>query len=950
MGSTKISAGHAFACANGVSQMVLALLVVTASGGAANAANFTASNQTELVAAINQANASGDASSTITLTGSFSVAGNALPQVTKNLTIDTGGHTLTSPNNDVTINVAAGAELTLDGPTRITGPANATGKLLKVGDGILSIKGGPSAYNSYVQAIGGQIIFKDGAKVSFGNGYGSASPSSGSSLVTVTGAGTVVTDGTGLRLGTPTGATLNIEKGAAYVSSTGVMTIAGATDATATINTTDAGSRLEGNLRVDQGQAIVNVRNGANFTGDSTQVGVVASFTTGTGTADRGGSADILVSDAGSRWDTKHFLLTRGSLAVLNGGTVETGIFRVGAFDRNVTKDAVGTTVVSGAGSQLLVTGAAANSFVVGGGTTANNSIRQGTLTIANGGAVTAAGTVDVAATAGSAGTINIGGGTGQAATKAGTLSAGKIQFGLGAGVVNFNHTDATFLFSPLMLGAGAVNQMGPGRTVLTGANAYTGPTTITGGTLAAGGLATLSSASAHTVGTNGTLDLAGYSHTLASLQNGGNVYLSIAANTTLTTTGNYLGSGGTLHLSSVLGNDSSPTDLLHVQGDTIGTTQVRVINVGGAGGQTTGDGIRIIQVDGISDADAFTLAGPAIGGAHSYKLFQNGIADPTDGDWYLRAAGLAPTTPVYENYPQVLLGMVALPTLEQRVGDRRRVALEGEAAGQQAIWTRIEAAHGHVEAHASTADASYDADTALVQIGGDGQLFETGTGMLVGGLTAQYSRASADIFSSLGDGANTTDSYGIGANLTWHGASGFYIDAQAQVATLRSDLNAAGVGEIGDGIRGSGYALSLEAGQKVALGNEWSLTPQAQLAYSSIDFDGFTDPFGANVSLRQGDSLKGRLGVATNYDNDTAGRHVYGIANLTYEFLDGTSVAVSGTDLSFEQQRFGGELGLGGTYKWADGKYALHGEALASTSFAGGYGFKGTIGFTAGL
>jgi len=140
------------------------------------------------------------------------------------------------------------------------------------------------------------------------------------------------------------------------------------------------------------------------------------------------------------------------------------------------------------------------------------------------------------------------------------------------------------------------------------------------------------------------------------------------------------------------------------------------------------------------------------------------------------------------------------------------------------------------------------------------------------------------------------------------------------------------------------------EAGQKVALGNEWSLTPQAQLAYSSIDFDGFTDPFGANVSLRQGDSLKGRLGVATNYDNDTAGRHVYGIANLTYEFLDGTSVAVSGTDLSFEQQRFGGELGLGGTYKWADGKYALHGEALASTSFAGGYGFKGTIGFTAGL
>ena len=308
---------------------------------------------------------------------------------------------------------------------------------------------------------------------------------------------------------------------------------------------------------------------------------------------------------------------------------------------------------------------------------------------------------------------------------------------------------------------------------------------------------------------------------------------------------------------------------------------------------------------------------------------------------------------PVYENYPQVLLGMVELPTLQQRVGTRYRAAMTGAEASdgvtQSAIWTRIEGAHGRFKSSTSTSDARFDSDTALVQVGLDGQLAANASGMFVGGITAQYGRVSADIFSSLGDGANTTTSYGIGATLTWYGENGFYVDGQAQIASLRSDLSATGVGSIGDDLHGSGHALSLEAGRKTALGGGWSLTPQAHLAYASVDFDRFTDRFSANVSLRKGDSLKGRLGVAADYERDI-GTHVYGIANLTYEFLDGTEVAVSGIDLAFTLQRFGGELGAGGTYAWADGKYALHGEVLAATSFTGGYALKGTVGFTAGF
>lgn len=91
-----------------------------------HAANFTASNQAELVQAINNANASGDARSTITLTGSFVVAGGALPSVAKSLTVDAGAFTLSTTGNG-TYDVAAGATLHLKSDIDGTGKMNKSG-------------------------------------------------------------------------------------------------------------------------------------------------------------------------------------------------------------------------------------------------------------------------------------------------------------------------------------------------------------------------------------------------------------------------------------------------------------------------------------------------------------------------------------------------------------------------------------------------------------------------------------------------------------------------------------------------------------------------------------------------------------------------------------------------------------------------------------------------------
>ncbi|MBD8698058.1 autotransporter outer membrane beta-barrel domain-containing protein [Stenotrophomonas sp. CFBP 13718] len=104
----------------------------------------------------------------------------------------------------------------------------------------------------------------------------------------------------------------------------------------------------------------------------------------------------------------------------------------------------------------------------------------------------------------------------------------------------------------------------------------------------------------------------------------------------TLTVTGDYVADNAVLQMNTVLGDDASLTDKLHVLGNTSGQSGILVNNVGGQGAETF-DGIQLVQVDGDS-AGVFNLLGRAVGGSYEYFLHQGGIADPTDGDWYLRS------------------------------------------------------------------------------------------------------------------------------------------------------------------------------------------------------------------------------------------------------------------------------------------------------------------------
>ncbi|APY15261.1 autotransporter outer membrane beta-barrel domain-containing protein [Brucella sp. 10RB9214] len=559
-------------------------------------------------------------------------------------------------------------------------------------------------------------------------------------------------------------------------------------------------------------------------------------------------------------------------------------------------------------------------------------------------------------------------------------------------GTLAFKHVDM-FSFDGVISGNGDVRQLGEGITVFTHKSDYTGSTVVEAGTLAAGGEDIFSGASDFNVLADGTLALNGFSQTLKSLTNAGNVDLGRNADTTLTVEGNYVGTGGTVMIGTVLGDDTSQTDKLVIAGDAVGNGVLAVRNVGGTGAQTS-EGIKIVEVGGASDA-TFTLRGdyefqgkPAVvGGAYAYQLYKNGKSTPTDGDWYLRSELIAPVIkpPLYqagiasyETYPQALLGLNSLPTLQQRVGNRywsgrgnRLIAQGADPIGTpyaapkeagittegDAVWGRIEGSHNRMEPQTSISGTTYDENILKLQAGLDGLFAENENGKLIGSMTLQYVRGKTKTYSVHGDGEISTDGYGFGGALTWYGDNGFYLDGQGQVTWYRSDLDSLLAStNLVSGNDGFGYALSVEGGKHIALGSAWSLTPQAQLVYSNVDFDDFIDVFGAHVSLDKGDSLQGRLGLILDHENswqNTNGMlnrmHVYGIANLYYEFLGGTKVDVAGTSFASRNDRVWGGIGIGGSYNWNDDKYSIYGESLVNTSlnnFADSYSIKGQLGF----
>ena len=111
--------------------------------------------------------------------------------------------------------------------------------------------------------------------------------------------------------------------------------------------------------------------------------------------------------------------------------------------------------------------------------------------------------------------------------------------------------------------------------------------------------------------------------------------------NGSLTVSGDYSG-GGWLSLDTVFGDSSSLSDRLIVQGTARGGPTLLNLNNLGPGAATSGNGILLVEVQGISPAGAFALPAPGYRDVNGwrYSLVQVGQ------NWYLQSQAAPPPPP----------------------------------------------------------------------------------------------------------------------------------------------------------------------------------------------------------------------------------------------------------------------------------------------------------------
>lgn len=614
-------------------------------------------------------------------------------------------------------------------------------------------------------------------------------------------------------------------------------------------------------------------------------------------------------------------------------------VSQIGTGTTTFTADntyAGGTAISSG--TLKLGNGGTAGSVV---GDIANDAAlvihRSNALTL--GGVISGSGTVDQVGT----GTTTF---TGDNTYTGGTtISGGALQLGDGGstgsvkgnilndGTLVLNRSN-TLQLQGVVSGSGALQQVGSGTTVLSGANSYGGATAVDAGTLKGGAANAFSAPSAHTVAAGATLDTGGFNQSVASLRNAGTVnLLSGAAGSTLTVNGAYVGNGGVLSLGTVLGGSGSLSDRLVLNGpgaSASGKTTVRITNLGGLGGQTVGNGIEVVSALGGATTtaqttrDAFALAnGHVDAGAFEYRLH---AADATGAgeNWYLRST-MTVAQPALLAVPPVLEGVnppkpqptasvptyraevplfAALPAqlrqadlamlgnLHRRVGDEAApaAASAGGATGGRQAWAR--AIYTDLDIRQDgVAEAQSQGHVSGVQAGTD--LLASGNwraGIYVGTLdgSAQVVGNARGLIASVG--SNDLQSRYFGGYATWMGSDGLYADAVLQGARHSYTVQPNGNPNV-DG-KSNSVTASIETGKAFPLGEGWTIEPQAQLVHQSNSFDNVLIG-GAVVTQDASGGWIGRLGVRVKGDVATAAGRLqpYGRFNV-YHGSSGTDVA----------------------------------------------------------
>lgn len=352
----------------------------------------------------------------------------------------------------------------------------------------------------------------------------------------------------------------------------------------------------------------------------------------------------------------------------------------------------------------------------------------------------------------------------------------------------------------------------------------------------------------------------------------------------TFTINGNYVSNGGSLYLNTLLDDASSnagkgTSDQLQIQGDvttgTGGATKIYIMPTANSLGQlTTGDGIKVVDVQGTSSANAFALDRRLTAGAYEYTLNQGS----SDDSWYLSSfyhpTGGGSGTGQIMYSPSIgayLANQTAAVEMFQQTLFDRLISASGfdHDASKQLFWLRTSMTHGNrrsVNANFSNRNRSY-----MMQLGGDLGVWQLNDGYLHVGLMAGYGDAKNTSTSRLTrtEADGKVKGYSTGIYGTWFQNQdtnlGLYIDTWSQMGWYRNEVS--GEAQIGTKKYNSTvWSNSIETGYGISLTkssqHEWIATPQLQLTYNLYDADNQKDKNNLHVSNNKASGLETRTGV----------------------------------------------------------------------------------------
>ncbi|HBM8320059.1 autotransporter outer membrane beta-barrel domain-containing protein [Enterobacter mori] len=360
---------------------------------------------------------------------------------------------------------------------------------------------------------------------------------------------------------------------------------------------------------------------------------------------------------------------------------------------------------------------------------------------------------------------------------------------------------------------------------------------------------------------------------------------------------GNYHGDNGHIYLNTALNNDSSLTDKVIVNGDTSGTTNVSVKNIGGSGAQTL-NGIEVIHVEGNSDGN-FIQDGRIVAGAYDYSLVRG--EESRSSNWYLTSNNRNPTDPGVDptdpgvdptdpggnggdirpeagSYTANLAAVNTLFTtrLHDRVGESQYIdVLTGEKKATS-MWLRQ--VGGHNNWKDSSGQLRTQSNSYVMQLGGDVARWSSNSsdswriGLMAGyGNNSNNTHSSSTGYSSKG----SVNGYSAGIYTTWFAndetKNGAYLDAWAQYGWFNNNVK--GQDLQGESYKSSGATTSLELGYTKKSGefrgsfgskNEVYIQPQAQIIWMGVTADDHREANGTRISGVGDNNVQTRLGLRT--------------------------------------------------------------------------------------